>query len=90
MDMFDLSASAQRHLTEKRQARHASSAGLFNIDLVPPKTACSVEMSPIEDHSDQMASSDIDNLVEGLSRVQMPALVLGVQSDLLFPHWQHR
>ncbi|KAI9034103.1 homoserine O-acetyltransferase [Hyaloraphidium curvatum] len=33
---------------------------------------------------------DCDRLVAGLAPVQMPALVLGVQSDILFPVWQQK
>jgi homoserine O-acetyltransferase len=31
-----------------------------------------------------------DALVKGLADIQMPALILGVQSDLLFPIWQQK
>ena len=29
-------------------------------------------------------------LIKGLSRIHMPALILGVQSDILFPSWQQK
>ncbi|RKP23144.1 Alpha/Beta hydrolase protein [Syncephalis pseudoplumigaleata] len=56
MDMFDLSASAQQRVNDKR---HSS------VD-------------------------DLADLIRGMAPIQMPTLVLGVQSDLLFPHWQQR
>ncbi|KAI9592351.1 Alpha/Beta hydrolase protein [Syncephalis fuscata] len=88
MDMFDLSASAQQHLAEKRQSHH-SSTGLFNVDSTPSKSTCSSEF-PVTSHASQTASNNLHDLVKGLSHVQMPTLVLGVQSDILFPHWQQR
>ncbi|GAB5585671.1 Serine O-succinyltransferase [Umbelopsis nana] len=30
------------------------------------------------------------DLIEGMTRIKMPALVLGVQSDILFPVWQQK
>ncbi|CAG8748532.1 10394_t:CDS:2 [Dentiscutata erythropus] len=36
------------------------------------------------------SSENIDDLVNGLSKIQIPTLVLGVQSDILFAYWQQR
>lgn len=33
---------------------------------------------------------DLDQVVAGLSSIDMPTLVLGVQSDILFPVWQQK
>jgi len=35
-------------------------------------------------------SEGFRSLGEGLSRVQCPAMVIGVQTDILFPIWQQR
>lgn len=39
-----------------------------------------------------LAKSDpeVQDLVEGMKRIQMPTLVLGAQSDILFPVWQQK
>ncbi|CAO3681568.1 unnamed protein product [Umbelopsis ramanniana] len=39
-----------------------------------------------------LATSDpvTQDLIEGMTRIKMPALVLGVQSDILFPVWQQK
>ncbi|RIB02346.1 Alpha/Beta hydrolase protein [Gigaspora rosea] len=36
------------------------------------------------------SNENIDDLVQGLSKIQIPTLVLGVQSDILFAHWQQK
>ncbi|CAG8501303.1 8852_t:CDS:2 [Funneliformis caledonium] len=35
-------------------------------------------------------SDDLEDLVQGLSAIQQPSLILGVQSDILFPSWQQK
>ena len=49
---------------------------------------------PCGDQEEQLSGFDSKmeetKLVKGLSTIQMPTLVLGVQSDLLFPIWQQK
>ena len=35
-------------------------------------------------------ASDLEDLIQGLSTIKIPSLVLGVQSDSLFPYWQQK
>ena len=49
------------------------------------------KMSPIGTHTDaDAAMGSKDDLARGLKRVTAPALIIGVQSDLLFPVTQQR
>ncbi|KAJ3207667.1 hypothetical protein HDU67_007336 [Dinochytrium kinnereticum] len=77
-----------------------STTALSNLEsLRRPAAAgssCAVA-APKEDAGISAAARDVmrregerRELVRGLSRVTMPALVLGVQSDILFPCWQQR
>ncbi|KAJ3347134.1 hypothetical protein HDU91_006852 [Kappamyces sp. JEL0680] len=43
-----------------------------------------------EQEPDLSALSKTEALVKGMSKIQMPTLVLGVQTDLLFPVWQQK
>jgi homoserine acetyltransferase len=49
---------------------------------------------PCGDQKEQFSGFDANEekskLVRGLSTIQMPTLVLGVQSDILFPIWQQK
>nr|CAG8434924.1 9480_t:CDS:2 [Entrophospora candida] len=45
-------------------------------------------------HISSLATSkgnfEIEDLVQGLSKIKVPSLILGVQSDILFPYWQQK
>ncbi|RKP08514.1 Alpha/Beta hydrolase protein [Thamnocephalis sphaerospora] len=92
MDMFDISESAQLCLAEKRRNTHG------NNDLWAAQLSAHAKaLEAIDDNiptdltsSADFAANERADLARGLGAVQMPTLVLGVQSDLLFPHWQQR
>ncbi|RKP12474.1 homoserine O-acetyltransferase [Piptocephalis cylindrospora] len=78
MDLFDMSAQRGR---EARARRLAAS----EKHEVPLET----EDVDIEEVGDGRDGEDVE-LVRGMSRIHHPTLVLGVQSDILFPHWQQQ
>ncbi len=43
-----------------------------------------------EGDSQFSVTSERDRLIKGMEKIKMPALILGVQSDLLFPVWQQK
>jgi homoserine acetyltransferase len=49
-----------------------------------------VGKKPISQTERESPEVQMHKLVKGMSSIQMPALVLGVQSDLLFPIWQQK
>lgn len=53
-----------------------------------PKRGDGKEQKPLS----TLSTSDpvTQDLIEGMTRIKMPALVLGVQSDILFPVWQQK
>lgn len=83
MDMFDMSYP----LPEDPNA-----AGAASKTATLPGTACSIGQVPSSqpESSTTTSASDCAALVEGLSPIKMPTLVLGVQSDILFPYWQQK
>ncbi|CAG8846784.1 240_t:CDS:1, partial [Gigaspora margarita] len=58
-----------------------------------PRSASSSTTSSKRQHISSLSltsNENIDDLVQGLSKIQIPTLVLGVQSDILFAHWQQK
>ncbi|RIB15847.1 Alpha/Beta hydrolase protein [Gigaspora rosea] len=58
-----------------------------------PSSASSSTTSSKRQHISSLSltsSENIDDLVQGLSKIQIPTLVLGVQSDILFAYWQQK
>ncbi|KAJ2162790.1 homoserine O-acetyltransferase [Coemansia sp. RSA 552] len=90
MDMFDMSWSVTERLAAQRMrvenASPADSAGscpvAMNIDEQPQSVA---GHSPVES-----TRQIVDDLVEGVKNARQPTLVLGVQSDILFPVAQQK
>lgn len=91
--MFDLSASAQERINKRRQRGTSNeSSGSFALNATSTKhtASCSSNVLPNMDSTIDTPASDLMDLIRGMSSIQMPTLVLGVQSDILFPHWQQR
>lgn len=43
-----------------------------------------------EQEPESSVTNTRDKLIKGMQSIQMPALILGVQTDLLFPVWQQK
>ncbi|CAG8451247.1 17581_t:CDS:2 [Acaulospora morrowiae] len=99
MDLFDMSASSleatkkRREVNTEKFEKHGL-RGILNdqsCNVIEPKTT--QQEKPKRRHISSLSLTNSDSrkdLVEGLSTIQVPALVLGVQSDILFPCWQQR
>ncbi|KAI8832355.1 Alpha/Beta hydrolase protein [Chytridium lagenaria] len=73
--------------TEKVLRRLNLSMSAQSATTNPTATAsCSATAAPAVSMKEDTRAT----LVKGVSRITMPALVLGVQSDILFPCWQQR
>ncbi|KAI7866709.1 Alpha/Beta hydrolase protein [Spinellus fusiger] len=100
MDMFDMSRSATSALHEQRQRNQASfssssSSSSSSQPVLPPRhSALEMRAQAIVPKLTltTLSASDpaIQDLVEGMRAITMPTLVLGVQSDILFPVWQQK
>ncbi|KAI8052203.1 Alpha/Beta hydrolase protein [Syncephalis plumigaleata] len=93
MDMFDLSASSQERINKRRQRGTDNASGSFVLDATSStkRASCSsLNTLPSMDSILDTSANDLADLIRGMSSIQMPTLVLGVQSDILFPHWQQR
>jgi homoserine O-acetyltransferase len=55
--------------------------------LKPTRTSERKHISSLASNVDK---SDLEDLVQGLSVIKHPSLILGVQSDILFPYWQQK
>ena len=80
MDMFDMSdlqATRFRNLKSSKP----------ELDATP--LSSSNQLEETQSNQDD-AYTDLKALVEGLRPIQMPTLVIGVQSDILFPVWQQK
>ena len=62
---------------------------LFEISH-PLPTPENIQSTAVFDETVKLAENDSAAIIKGLENVKMPALVLGVQSDLLFPITQQR
>ncbi|RIA93072.1 Alpha/Beta hydrolase protein [Glomus cerebriforme] len=50
----------------------------------------SAEKKHISSLASVINGNDLEDLVQGLSVIKQPSLILGVQSDILFPYWQQK
>ncbi|KAJ3293975.1 hypothetical protein HK104_004075 [Borealophlyctis nickersoniae] len=82
MDMFDMSHAPKPNANDGLHS--PSSSRQFTPAECSPKAADTVETLSTDPSSERAA------LVKGMAAVQMPTLVLGVQSDILFPYWQQK
>lgn len=102
MDLFDLGASHQAASAARRSAHsHRMETGSNGEQAV---ASCSLTLpdSPYEEQPEAGAPTDLNapveayagppaDLVEGLRGLRdHPALIMGVESDILFPAWQQR
>jgi len=92
MDMFDLSFEHQQYILRLRREnavrlKHWKSPALEASSTVPD-----IPYTEKNSHTSSQADEVVpDSLVNGLSPLKhVPALVLGVKSDLLFPSWQQK
>jgi homoserine O-acetyltransferase len=78
MDLFDISESnlLSYHRTRQALAHKHNLSEDASLPQITPQSSTVHEKESSQD------------LVAGLSRIQQPTLVLGVRSDILFPHWQ--
>lgn len=104
MDLFDLGADAQRETAQRRAARakELSAADGKEKDSGYDTSTCSLQLpdTPYEEQDEAVSmdaplQSSINNvpadLVKGLATLKdIPTLVMGVASDILFPAWQQR
>ena len=98
MDLFDLGADAQRE-TSKRKTEHAKAMGAGNDGYDAGSCGLQLPDTPYEEQDeavDMQAPLESTNnvpadLVKGLAPLKdIPALVMGVASDILFPAWQQK
>lgn len=82
MDMFDMSHPIPGDPNGVAQFLDGQA------DKPPASSSQSSEIMDASEETDPQA--DCDRLIVGLAPVQMPTLVLGVQSDILFPVWQQK
>jgi homoserine O-acetyltransferase len=55
-----------------------------------PSLKSTSERKHISSLASVINGNDLDDLVQGLSTIRHPSLILGVQSDILFPYWQQK
>ncbi|CAG8445375.1 10312_t:CDS:10 [Ambispora leptoticha] len=82
MDLFDMYSTSLERLKRQRE-----------IPLSTPPQHSNPNYRRRQKHLSSLYTADteeLDDLVKGLSSIQIPALVLGVQSDILFPYWQQK
>ncbi|KAJ2814015.1 homoserine O-acetyltransferase [Coemansia furcata] len=82
MDMFDISHSVTQRLERQRSQLQSASC---NVCLDASEQPVSGEL-PREETGDEI----IADLVRGVEKAMQPTLVLGVQSDILFPVRQQK
>lgn len=98
MDLFDLGADAQRE-TSKRRAERAKAIGAGNEGYDAGSCGLQLPDTPYEEQDEavdmqaplESAHNVPADLVKGLAPLKdIPALVMGVASDILFPAWQQK
>ncbi|RHZ83472.1 hypothetical protein Glove_92g40 [Diversispora epigaea] len=103
MDLFDMSLSTLEIINQKRKVnterlQKYGIGGLTNDQscYIPSNNAAASQSPSSQPKRKNMSSlisknvEDRNDLVQGMSKIQVPALVLGVQSDILFPFWQQK
>lgn len=98
MDLFDLGADAQRE-TAVRRAERAAEIGKAEGGYDASSCGLQLPETPYEEQDeavDMTGPVEAENkvpvdLVKGLAGLkEIPTLVMGVASDILFPAWQQR
>ncbi|BGP13753.1 hypothetical protein JCM10213_006416 [Rhodosporidiobolus nylandii] len=97
MDLFDMSQDALDDLAARRAARDAGADPADALCPIPPRPSSAVTQDPAKKKDKPFISSlpsshaYLPALTRGLSRLRNhPTLVMGVQSDTLFPIEQQR
>ncbi|ORE10500.1 homoserine O-acetyltransferase [Rhizopus microsporus var. microsporus] len=102
MDIFDMSQSQFKKLQDQRrgntpkfeQVLQRSSGGDSRQLAEACRSVVGSEYTALEGQKREAVDPHPDpirtDLVEGMKDIHMPALVLGVQSDILFPVWQQK
>ncbi|KAJ3044298.1 hypothetical protein HDV00_002618 [Rhizophlyctis rosea] len=85
MDMFDMSYPLPTDPNLAPADSHTKSTD----PSCPPRTP-PAEIADIKKPHLSTASEERLALIKGMSGITMPTLVLGVQSDILFPYWQQK
>lgn len=96
MDLFDLGATNRAAAAATKQAVMAGSAGFAESE---PSTDCATEcgavpLTPYEERADSTsmtAAESLGDLARGMAKIaHKDIMVVGVESDILFPVWQQR
>lgn len=102
MDLFDLGATSQSASAARRTAHAQRFASGQAKDAEGATCSLTLPDSPYEEQPESNAPSDLNkpvpqssgppkDLVQGLKVLRdHPALIMGVESDILFPAWQQR
>ncbi|RKO89258.1 homoserine O-acetyltransferase, partial [Blyttiomyces helicus] len=93
MDMFDLSWPHPHDPNKESASFSSDSSDASPTSACPSGSSSSSPFPPPPPNPSRTPSPNLADrraLVLGLSPISMPTLVLGVQSDILFPHWQQR
>jgi homoserine O-acetyltransferase len=102
MDLFDLGAANRTACNERRTAHAQRVASGQDQDIEAASCTLTLPDSPYEEQPESGSPTDLSapveatsgppaDLVEGLKPLKdHPALIMGVESDILFPAWQQR
>ncbi|CAG8646502.1 4264_t:CDS:2 [Paraglomus brasilianum] len=95
MDLFDMSASELERLSKLRQKNQAAFSSSSTLQPNSQSDQQCYFHSPTPNRQsisslESTGASDLEDLIQGLSTIKIPSLVLGVQSDSLFPYWQQK
>lgn len=99
MDLFALGASSLGAIQTRREANQgrlqeilaSQSKGASAGEACRRVNGSALDMRARSNEAEGHNNVDlVRDLVEGMSSIKMPTLVLGVQSDILFPVWQQK
>ncbi|CAG8593269.1 13211_t:CDS:2, partial [Ambispora gerdemannii] len=103
MDLFDMFATSLDRLKRQREVNitgYKDNPDTFATTIATQQNKLSLNQyphsssnRPLQKHISSLQTTDteeLEDLINGLSAIQIPALVLGVQSDILFPFWQQK
>ncbi|ORZ18586.1 homoserine O-acetyltransferase [Absidia repens] len=96
MDMFDMSASSVQRLEQQRQKNQIKVDDILakQDEKQREQEQQQKDANKKDDRPSLTTLSATDpatqDLIEGMKKIKMPTLVLGIQTDLLFPVWQQK
>lgn len=92
MDLFDLGVSNRRRALERRKGAHEVFYG--KADITALESVPSVPEEPYKEKTNSattLPEESLEDLREGMRKIaNKDVLVVGVESDILFPVWQQR